>query len=83
MTIVLEPSAEEIDFLENEAKRRGIPVERFAGELMRGAILEMLYPEHEPNEETIAAIEEARAGKGKRFASVDELCRDLGIPCER
>jgi vacuolar-type H+-ATPase subunit I/STV1 len=30
-----------------------------------------------PNAETIAAIKEARAGKGKKLHSIDELMRDL------
>lgn len=30
-----------------------------------------------PNAETIAALEELESGKGKRFASVDELIADL------
>ena len=30
-----------------------------------------------PNAETIAAIEELRAGKGKKFSSLDELMADL------
>jgi vacuolar-type H+-ATPase subunit I/STV1 len=30
-----------------------------------------------PNEKTIAAMEELRAGGGKRFHSIDELMRDL------
>jgi hypothetical protein len=30
-----------------------------------------------PNAETIAAIEELRAGKGKRCYSIEELMRDL------
>lgn len=83
MTITLNPTPQEIDFLEHEAKLRNISVDRFASDLMREAILEKQYPEHEPNEETIAAIEEARAGKGFHAATVDEMFRDLGIPCER
>lgn len=30
-----------------------------------------------PNETTVAAMKEAREGKGRRFASVDELMTDL------
>lgn len=30
-----------------------------------------------PNAETVAAIEELESGKGKRFATVDELLADL------
>jgi DNA-damage-inducible protein J len=30
-----------------------------------------------PNEETIAAIEELRAGKGKKFSSLDKLFEDI------
>jgi cytochrome c553 len=30
-----------------------------------------------PNNETIAAIEELRAGKGKKFTSIEELMDDL------
>jgi len=30
-----------------------------------------------PNAETVEAIEEARACKGKKFTSIDELIRDL------
>ncbi len=33
--------------------------------------------EHIPNAETIAAIEELRAGKGKKFSSIEALMRDL------
>lgn len=36
-----------------------------------------------PNAETRAAMKESRSGKGKRYATVDDLLKDLGIPCER
>lgn len=83
MTLTIEPTSHEFQILSREADRRGMPLERFFTEVVREAILELEYPEHEPNEETIAAIEEARRGGGKRVSSVEELCRDLGIPCER
>jgi hypothetical protein len=77
MTIVLETTPEiDID-LRREAERNGQTVEEFALHALMASI------EHEPNEETIAAIEEARAGKGKRYASAGELFRELGIPCEK
>lgn len=38
---------------------------------------------HEPNEETIAAIEEARSGRAVVFDNLEDLFHDLGIPCEK
>ncbi len=35
------------------------------------------YREHVPNADTIAAIEELRAGKGKKFSSIGALMQDL------
>lgn len=79
MTITLEPTPQEIDFLEREARRRHISVNRLAGDLMREAILEKQYPEHEPNEETIAAFEEARCGEGTFADSVEDMFRQCGV----
>lgn len=36
-----------------------------------------------PNAETRAAMEESRSGGGTRFTNLDDLFRDLGIPCEK
>jgi DNA-damage-inducible protein J len=37
------------------------------------------FPVEIPNQETLDAIEEARAGEGKSFESVDALMKDLGV----
>ena len=37
------------------------------------------FPVELPNEQTQAAFLETRAGKGKTFDSVADLCKDLGI----
>jgi hypothetical protein len=54
------------------------PAAQVMRELMRGFIGSR---SHQPNAETIAAIEEARSGTGKRYTSAGELFRELGIPC--
>ncbi len=56
---------------------------RPASQMIREFMWSVVSSNKEPNAETIAAIEEARSGGGKRFSNVEELCRDLGIPCER
>lgn len=74
MTLTLNPTPQEFDLLRHEAQRLGQPVEEFAIHAL------MAFIEHEPNEETIAAIEEARAGKGFHAKDADDLFRQCGIP---
>jgi DNA-damage-inducible protein J len=37
------------------------------------------FEPHLPNEKTLRAMEDARAGKGKKYASVEKMFTDLGI----
>ena len=83
MTLTLEPTSHEIDVLRREAKRRGMAVEKLVPLLLVEAIEDLEYPHHEPNEETIAAMDELDNGGGVRFSNIDDLFNDLGIPCEK
>jgi len=61
------------------AKRQRRPASQLIREFMWAEIEGVKVP----NAETRAAMEESRSGGGKRYATVDEMLIDLGIPCER
>lgn len=79
MTLTIEPNPHEIDILCREAKRRSMAMEELVPQLLAEAILELEYPDHEPNEETIAAMEEIDNGGGFHAKDVDDLFRQCGI----
>ena len=79
MTLTLEPTSHEIDVLRREAKRRGMAVEKLVPLLLVEAIEDLEYPDHEPNEETIAAMDELDNGGGHHAKDVDDLFRQCGI----
>jgi hypothetical protein len=58
---------------EEERRYQGMALEKIKAEI---AALEAKYGTT-PNAETVAAMEEARAGKGKRCHSIEELMLDL------
>lgn len=79
MTLTLEPTPHELDILRREAESRGLPVDLLFNQIMKEAILEMEHPRHEPNDETIAAFEEARRGEGTYARDVDDMFRQCGV----
>ena len=56
---------------------------RPAAQIVREFMRAFIGNAHQPNEATLAAIKETENGGGKHFDTVDELCRDLGISCEK
>lgn len=77
VTIKLEPELR--DRFVKVAARRHRSSTQFLRELMWDAVTEG----HTPNAETIAAMEETDRGGGVVYDTVDDMCHDLGIPCER
>lgn len=56
------------------------PASQVMRELMRGFVQRAYEPMHgEPNEESIAAIEEARRGEGSFAKDVDDMFRQCGV----
>ena len=68
--------------LRDEFSRAAAAVHRPASQVMRELMRGFVQRAYEPNAETIAAMEETDRGEGIAFDSVEDLCRDLGIPCE-
>lgn len=54
-------------------------VHRPAAQIVRELMRLYIAQQQRPNQVTIAAMEELEQGKGLRFASVDELFKDLEI----
>lgn len=61
------------------AKRQRRPVSQMIREFMWAEIEGVKVP----NAKTRAAMEETDSGGGTRFTNLDDLFRDLGIPCEK
>lgn len=79
MTLTLEPTPHEMDILCRESKRRNISVEELVPRLLVEAILERDYPDHQPNEETIAAMKEIDSGGGTHVKDVADMWRECGV----
>lgn len=58
-------------------------MQRPASQMIREFMWSVVDRNHEPNEETIAAMDELDNGGGVRFNNIEDLFRDLGIPCEK
>lgn len=54
-------------------------VHRPAAQIVRELMRLYIAQQQRPNQTTMAAMEELEQGKGLRFASVDELFKDLEI----
>jgi len=81
MTIKMERDLREAFLAAAASEQR--PAAQIMREFMREFIARSEAGNSEPNAETRAALQELENGGGARFANVDELCRDLGVSCEK
>ena len=56
---------------------------RPAAQIIREFMRSYVSRPHEPNEETIRAMEEVERGEVFHTKDVDDFCKQLGIPCEK
>lgn len=73
MSIKMEPELRD-EFMAVAASRH-----RPAAQIVRDLMRLYIAQAEMPNEATIAAMEELKQGKGKRFASAAALLKDLGL----
>jgi hypothetical protein len=59
------------------------PAAQIVREFMRAFISKSGEVSHEPNAQTLRAMEEVERGEVYRTKDVDDFCRQLGIPCEK
>lgn len=69
--------------LRDEFSRAAAEIDRPAAQVIRELMRGYLARRNEPNAETIAAMEETDRGEGVVYETVDDMFRDLGIPCAR
>jgi len=73
MSIKMEPE------LRDQFMAVAATVHRPAAQIVRDLMRFYIARQESPNGVTLAAMEELKKGKGKRFASADALFKDLGI----
>jgi hypothetical protein len=75
-TIVRKPASFRLraDLLEG-LKKNAARENRTLNNYVESVLLDIVY--HEPNDETVAAIKEARLGKNKAYSNAEEMINDI------